>query len=210
MPVWAIVPVKPFLHSKSRLAAVLSPEARAGLSREFLGHALRVLAQAREIERVLVVSRDPAALALAREFKAHTVTEVGAPDLNLALARATRVAGAGGAGAVLILPTDLPFMTVADLQALIAAEGGGPAVALAPDRHEAGTNALFVRPPGLLAYAFGVGSLAEHQQRAHAAGAAVRLCRLPGLALDVDGPDDLAVYQAAQASTGRRRLVTRV
>jgi 2-phospho-L-lactate guanylyltransferase len=80
MSIWAIVPVKPFLRSKSRLAGVLSPEARAGLSREFLGHALRVLGQVPEIGRVLVVSRDPAALRLARDLQAHTVTEAGAPD----------------------------------------------------------------------------------------------------------------------------------
>ncbi len=199
MSLWAIVPVKPFLRSKSRLAGVLSPEARAGLSREFLGHALRVLAQVPEISRVLVVSRDPAALALARDLNAQTVTEAGAPDLNRALARATQVAVAERAAAVLILPTDLPLITVADVQALIATDRPGPAVTLAPDRHETGTNALFVRPPGLLAYAFGVGSFGEHLALAQAAGAAVRVCRLAGLALDVDQPEDLAVYRAAQS-----------
>ncbi len=198
MSIWAIVPVKPFLRSKSRLAGVLSPEARAGLSRDFLGHALRVLAQVPQIGRVLVVSRDPAALALARDLHAHTVTEAGAPDLNRALTRATQVAVAERAGAVLILPTDLPLITVADVQTLITAAGAGPAVTLAPDRHETGTNALFVRPPGLLAYAFGAGSFGRHLARAQAAGAEVRVCRLPGLALDVDQPEDLAVYQAAQ------------
>jgi len=199
MPIWAIVPVKPFLRSKSRLAAVLSPEARAGLSRDFLGHALRVLAQVPEISRVLVVSRDPAALALARELHARTVTEAGAPDLNRALTRATLVAVAEHAAAVLILPTDLPLITVADVQTLIAVDRPGPTVTLAPDRHGTGTNALFVRPPGLVAYAFGGESFAEHTQRALAAGAEVRVCRLPGLALDVDKPEDLAVYRAAQA-----------
>ncbi len=202
MSVWAIVPVKPFLHSKTRLAGVLSPEARAGLSRAFLGHTLRVLSQTPEIGRVLVVSRDLAALALARDLKADTVTEAGAPDLNPALERATQVAVTGRAQAVLILPTDLPFMTVAEVQALLADAGAGPAVALAPDRHETGTNALFARPPGLLAYAFGADSFGEHQRRAQAAGATVRVCRLPGLALDVDDPDDLAVYLAAQAAAG--------
>jgi 2-phospho-L-lactate guanylyltransferase len=85
------------------------------------------------------------------------------------------------------------------VQTLIAADRPGPAVTLAPDRHETGTNALFVRPPGLLAYAFGAGSFREHLARARAAGAEVRVCRLAGLALDVDQPEDLAVYRAVQA-----------
>jgi 2-phospho-L-lactate guanylyltransferase (CobY/MobA/RfbA family) len=57
MPIWAIVPVKPFLRSKSRLAGVLTPEERAGLSREFLGHALGVLRQVPAIRQTLVIRR---------------------------------------------------------------------------------------------------------------------------------------------------------
>ena len=197
MPIWALVPVKPFLRSKSRLAGVLSPDERADLSRGFLSHALDVLAQVPEISQVLVVSRDPAALALARDLHAHTVTEAGAPDLNRALTRATQAALVERAGAVLILPTDLPLLAVADVQTLIAEDGAGPQVALAPDRHGTGTNALFVRPPGLITYAFGPDSFQRHRALAQAAGATVRVCHLAGLALDVDQPEDLAAYQAA-------------
>ncbi|MCC7361112.1 MAG: 2-phospho-L-lactate guanylyltransferase [Anaerolineales bacterium] len=197
MAIWALVPVKPFLRSKSRLAGVLSPRARADLSQGFLRRTLAVLAQVPEISQVLVVSRDPAALALARELRAQTLSEAGAPDLNRALTRATQAALAEHAAAVLILPTDLPLLTVADVQTLVAADGAGMAVALAPDRHGAGTNALFVRPPGLLTYAFGPGSFPRHLAQAQAAGAQVRACRLAGLALDVDQPADLAAYQAA-------------
>jgi 2-phospho-L-lactate guanylyltransferase len=197
MPVWAIVPVKPFLRSKSRLAQVLSPQERAGLSREFLGHALDVLAEVPHVAQTLVVSRDPAALALARERGAMAVMETGAPDLNGALTRATRVALAAGAGAVLVLPTDLPLLTADDVAQLIGAEPG-PEVALAPDRHERGTNALYLRPPDLVPYAFGPGSFERHLALARQAGAAVRVCRLPGAALDVDGPEDLRLYQATK------------
>ncbi|HLE27805.1 MAG TPA: 2-phospho-L-lactate guanylyltransferase [Anaerolineales bacterium] len=198
MTIWAIVPVKPFLRSKSRLARVLSPQERAGLSREFLGHALDVLAQVPAITQTLVISRDSEALALAREYRAYTVTESGAPDLNQALRRATEAARGLGADAVLILPTDLPFLSASDVQQLIADEGAEPTVVIAPDRRESGTNALFVRPPGWMDYAFGRGSFRRHLDLAAKAGAQVRLCRLPGAALDVDVPEDLAVYQAAK------------
>ncbi len=198
MSIWAIVPVKPFLRSKSRLAGVLTPEERAGLSREFLGHALDVLAQVASIETILVVSRDPAALALAHSRHAHTVTESGAPDLNAALQRATQVAGASRAQGVLILPTDLPFLSAADVEQLLADGVDGPRVAIAPDRRDEGTNALFVAPPGLLAYAFGEHSFARHLALAQAAGARVRVCRLPGIGLDVDGPEDLSLYRSAR------------
>jgi 2-phospho-L-lactate guanylyltransferase len=196
--IWAIVPVKPFLRSKSRLSGVLTPQERAGLSREFLGHSLSVLRQVPAIRQTLVISRDPAALALAHVQGVHTVTEAGAPDLSAALERATRAALMQGAGAVLILPTDLPFLGPEDVRELIEMDGPGPMVAIAPDRREAGTNALFISPPGLLPYAFGEHSFARHMALAQAAGARLRVCRLPGAALDIDGPDDLEMYQAGR------------
>src|SRR3990172_7436348 len=82
MSLWAIVPVKPFSDSKSRLASVLSQKERAALSREFFEHVLGVLARVPAVTQTVVVSRDSSALALARDFKAHTVTESGAPGLN--------------------------------------------------------------------------------------------------------------------------------
>jgi 2-phospho-L-lactate/phosphoenolpyruvate guanylyltransferase len=209
MAIWAIVPVKPFLRSKSRLAGVLTPQERAGLSRNFLGHALEVLAQVAAVSQVLVVSRDPAALALAHERHARTVTESGAPDLNAALTRATRVAAASHAEAVLILPTDLPFLAPDDVRQLIEMDGAkgtsraSSVISIAPDRKEDGTNALFAAPPGLLAYAFGEHSFAKHLALAEATGAHVRVCRLPGVALDIDGPDDLRAYQAAREPKAR-------
>ncbi|MCC6192797.1 MAG: 2-phospho-L-lactate guanylyltransferase [Anaerolineales bacterium] len=198
VPIWAIVPVKPFLRSKSRLAGVLSQRERAGLSREFLGHALDVLGRAPAVAQCIVVSRDPAALALARERRARAVAEDGALDLNAALGRATGVAAAAGAGAVLILPTDLPFLTV-DAVAQLIGNGRGPEVVIAPDRHEIGTNALYIRPPGLLDYVFGPESFQRHLALARTAGAEVHVCRLPGVALDVDGPEDLQLYYAAKS-----------
>lgn len=200
MTVWAIVPVKPLAQSKSRLAGVLSTAERAELSARFLEHVLRVLNRPGgrcAVAQTLVISRDPAVLALARAHQAQVAAEAGRLDLNAALTQATRVARAGGAQAVLILPTDLPFFSAADVEALTAAGAEGPLVAIAPDRHETGTNALFVRPPELVAYAFGPGSFAAHLGLAQQAGAAVRICRLPGLALDVDEPEDLALYRAA-------------
>ncbi len=197
MPIWAIVPVKPFLRSKSRLAPVLSPQQRAGLSRAFLGHALEVLAQIPAITQTLVISRDSQALALARDRNAHTVTEAGAPDLNKALHRATQVARQSGAGAVLILPTDLPMLRVTDLEQILDEAGSDAVVVIAPDRHERGTNALFVRPPGLIEYAFGPDSFSKHLALAQTAGAQVRIARLPGTGLDIDLAEDWALYQQA-------------
>jgi 2-phospho-L-lactate guanylyltransferase len=194
--IWAIVPVKPFNHAKSRLATVLSAREREALSRSLLEHTLGVLAEVPEIERVLVVSRDTEALTLARGRGAHTVTESGAPELNSALTRATQAAISFGARTILVLPIDLPLLRASDIKRLLELDGQERAVVISPDRREVGTNALVVRPPLLMDYAFGPDSCRVHAERAAAAGAQVHVCRLPGTGLDVDEPADLELYRA--------------
>ncbi len=193
MTLWAIVPVKPLGRGKSRLASVLSQQERADLNRHLLAHTVDTLRELPEIEQVLVVSRDPAALALAREHGARTVQENGAPHLNIALARATILAKNYITRGILIVPADLPLITPEDLRAMLDRAKYPPVVVVAPDRHHQGTNALLVCPAGLIEYEFGPGSFQRHCALARHAGARLEICELPSLALDVDFPEDLDI-----------------
>jgi 2-phospho-L-lactate guanylyltransferase len=191
MTFWAIVPVKPLQRGKSRLAGVLTQEERLDLNRRLLAHTMDTLTAIPDIEHVLVISRDQAALALAREYGARTVQEHGAPQLNIALARATIVARTYATRGVLILPADLPLITPEDIQTLLARAVDPPVVVISPDRRRQGTNALLVCPAGVIEYAFGPGSFQRHCTRARLAGAHLEICELPSLALDMDLPEDL-------------------
>lgn len=191
MTVWAIVPVKPLRRGKSRLAPVLSEEERAELNQRMLLHTIDTLKSMPELGEVLVVSRDPAALALAREHAARTLLEDGAPHLNVALQRATVVAKEYNAESVLVVPADLPQVGRDDLSAMLHAGQAAPAVVIAPDHHREGTNALYVNPAGLIAYSFGPDSFEQHSALALAAGAALTVLELGSLARDVDVPEDL-------------------
>ncbi|HEX7973353.1 MAG TPA: 2-phospho-L-lactate guanylyltransferase [Anaerolineales bacterium] len=191
MTLWAIVPVKPLRRGKSRLAEVLTEDERADLNQRLLAHTLDTLTAIQEIEHVLVVSRDPAALALAREHGARTVQENGAPQLNVALTRATVVVKNYTTRGVLIVPADLPLITPEDVRAILDRTKDPPVVVVAPDRHRQGTNALLVCPVGLIQYDFGPGSFRRHCERALQAGARLEVLDLPSLGLDVDLPEDL-------------------
>jgi 2-phospho-L-lactate guanylyltransferase len=193
MTLWAIVPVKPLGRGKSRLASVLSQQERADLNRRLLAHTVDTLRELPEIEQVLVVSRDPAALALARDHGARTVQENGAPHLNVALARATILAKNYITRGILIVPADLPLITPEDVRAMLDRAKYPPVVVVAPDRHHQGTNALLVCPAGLIEYEFGPGSFQRHCALARLAGARLEICELPSLALDVDFPEDLDI-----------------
>jgi 2-phospho-L-lactate guanylyltransferase len=180
---------------------VLSEEERADLNRKLLVHTIDTLTEIPEIEQVLVVSRDQGALALAREHGARTVQENGAPQLNIALARATVVAKNYVTRGVLIVPADLPLISAEDVRAMLEKVQNPPVVVVAPDRHHQGTNALLVCPVGLIDYDFGPDSFQRHCDRAQEAGARLEICELPSLALDVDLPEDLDLVES-ELNTG--------
>jgi 2-phospho-L-lactate guanylyltransferase len=195
MTLWAIVPVKPLRRGKSRLAGTLSEDERTELNRSLLQNTLKTFSDLKAVEEVLVISRDPQALAIARQHGARTVREDGQPELNTALKRATVIAQVYATRGVLILPADLPLVTREDVLALIERAGDSPSVVIAPDRHGTGTNALLISPAGLIEYDFGENSFQRHCQRAKEAGARLEIVDLPTLGLDLDLPEDLELVR---------------
>ena len=191
MTLWAIGPVKPLRRGKSRLSEVLSEEERLGLNSQLLIHTIDTLREIPEIEQVLVVSRDQAALSLARAHGARTVQENGAPELNVALTRATIVAKQYATRGVLIIPSDLPMISREDISTMLDMVKDPPVVVVAPDRKMEGTNALLVCPVGLIEYDYGPNSFERHCLSAKEAGARLEICELASLALDMDVPEDL-------------------
>ena len=191
MTLWAIVPVKPLRTAKSRLSSVLTRDEREILSQRMLINTLDLLREVKEIERTLVVSRDTKALSIARKHGARTVAENGAPELNNALVRATIVAQQYDVSGVLIIPADLPLLSVDDVEKLICSAADPPVVVIAPDRHGSGTNALLSSPPGLIEYDFGIESFERHVTRAQDASVRLVVCEIPSIGLDVDLPEDL-------------------
>ena len=195
MTLWAIIPVKPLRRGKSRLAGALSEDERTQLNRTLLEHTLKTLSGIRELEEVLVISRDPQALTIARNHGARTVREDGQPELNTALKRATVIAQVYATRGVLVLPADLPLITREDVLTLIQHADEPPVVVIAPDRHGKGTNALLMSPSGLIEYDFGENSFQRHCDRVRESGARLEIVDLPSLGLDLDVPEDLEIIR---------------
>jgi len=194
MNVWAIVPVKPLNRAKSRLADVLTGEQREVLATTLLERTIRLLVPMPQIRGVLVISRDTKALAMVRDLGAQTVQESGAPELNNALLRATQALTVWQGDSALVVPADIPLLSADDIATVIDLGRFNNSVVIVPDRNEKGTNLLFVRPPGLIPYAFGENSFQRHQANAREVGAAVVVHRSARAALDIDTADDLKQY----------------
>ncbi len=214
MTTWAIIPVKPLRYGKSRLAHILTPDQRAQLTTTMLRHTLQVLDQTPAIYRTLVISRDPAALKLARSHGAHTYGEGDKQDLNLALRRAAHIAASRDATAVLILPADLPLLTVEDVQMMLTGGLLSPPPArtgsnghagyqpyermlrICSDTSEEGTNSLYVSPPIGFNFSYGEGSFQRHLLEAQRLGMPVRVVHAPGIKFDLDTEEDWYAYLA--------------
>lgn len=149
------------------------------------------------IAGVLLISRDTAALTLGRKCGAQTLTESGAPELNASLNRATQVVSTWKAAGILLMASDVPLMTRHDIETMITMGDRKPSLVIAPDRHEKGTNAMLVKPPGLITYRFGEDSFSRHITEASEMGARVQVYHSPTIQLDVDTPADLDLYREA-------------
>jgi 2-phospho-L-lactate guanylyltransferase len=188
---WVIVPVKRLATAKSRLASALSTRQRRTLARALLDHTLEILHTSKGIDGILVVSKDRAVLASARKSGAGAVPEARCDGLNRALARASDEAVRCGAQAVLILPVDLPMLSVEDLHRAVKMGHRPPFLVIAPDRMDRGTNLLYMAPPGVVKFSFGRRSFHRHLRLARRAGIKPVICRRSALAHDVDRPEDL-------------------
>lgn len=187
--VFAVVPVKDLAGTKSRLAPILNPGARAGLTLYMMGRVVRALKEA-GVGDVCVVSPDPVVLGEAKGRGAVPLVQRSV-GLNPALEEGRARALAGGASALLVLPADLPLLDGEDVGAVLEAAGDGPGLVLAPDGARSGTNALLLRPPDALPFLFGPESFEAHLGAARACGLEVRVCERSHLAFDLDTAGDL-------------------
>jgi 2-phospho-L-lactate/phosphoenolpyruvate guanylyltransferase len=206
----AIVPVKRFADAKRRLSSGLDDERRAALVAAMLEDTLEAIAETRSIERTIVVSGDPRTQEIVAAGGGAEVVPDPADEGHVvaALAGISR-AEVDGAECVVLLPGDCPLLDPREVDSLLT---GVPAsyVAIVPDRHGTGTNALALSPPGAIEPAFGEGSRERHVAAARAAGVPYAVEELPSLALDLDTPADLvALTRALESGRGRAQRTAR-
>lgn len=203
MTIWAIIPVKPLHDSKRRLARLLSADERAELIHHFLDDLLATLALSRGIDQILVITGDPAVMALAETYGAELLVEASPMGLNAAVSWGVAHAAAAGATAALVLPADLPFARVVDIEQMLRplATERRWLIALTGNETGTGTNALLLAPPGDFDFHYGPDSLRAHLAEARARGRAAYLVNAPGLRFDLDTEADWRVYSGELVET---------
>jgi 2-phospho-L-lactate guanylyltransferase len=156
------------------------------------------------IERVIVVTADEEAGAIASRYGGELLREGEPVGLNAAVREGAARAAALGAARLLFLPGDVPLARPGEIGDLLAS----PHLAIAPSRDGDGTNALLLSPPGALDPSFGPGSFDRHRRQAEAAGLAMRIARLPGIGADIDSPADLDLLRRSGRNEARYAFLT--
>ena len=191
MSLWAIVPIKPLRRGKSRLASVLSEKDREQLNQTLLIKTIRCLKEIKEIDQILIVSYDPSALTISRDYGVRTVQESPNTNINKALRKGTMAAMAFNVSSILIVPADLPFIEPEVIRGMLAKSQKQPEIIITPDRRMNGTNALFINPAGILEYDFGNWSFSKHVEQAERKKIRIEIYNNDKLSFDLDIPEDL-------------------
>ncbi|HUB14389.1 MAG TPA: 2-phospho-L-lactate guanylyltransferase [Acetobacteraceae bacterium] len=196
MQVWAAVPVKEFTGAKQRLATILSAEQRDVLAATMLEDVLAALAGARRLGGILVNTVEPRAAALAARCGARVVTD-GARDGHTGAVNGMARLLAKAGHAMLTLPGDIPCVTAAEVDAVVASLRPAPSFTIVPAHDELGSNAVLCAPPGCVKLRFGDDSYFPHLAAARRNGIEPTIVRLPGIAMDIDHPADLRMFLRA-------------
>lgn len=196
-PIHVVLPVRSVAGGKARLGEALDAEEREVLILGMLERTLAVLASWPPCARVHVVTQDRR---VARAVAGSGVAGIlqASQGLNEGVAQGVAAARRDGARAALVLPADLPLLTVEALgrlldaaDAALAAGSGRPLVAIAPSDARNGTNALLLSPADVIEPSFGEHSFEAHVRAAAAADATLQVVTDPALGFDLDTPEDV-------------------
>ncbi len=200
-----LVPVKNLGSAKQRLAAVLDQAARTELAKAMIHDVLATLAGWRNRPQVAVVTSDRFASELAGIFDFDVIPDNENRSETDAIEMATALCEARGVKSTMVIPGDIPLVQASELQQILdaAPEKGTVLVPAADGR---GTNAVLRSPAALFPLRFGNDSFKPHLLAAKATGLPCSVLSLPGIALDVDNPADLAQLAAAPGNTRSQTL----
>lgn len=186
-----LLPVKDFRDAKQRLIPALDSSSRAGLMRAMLRDVLRALSLARSPERVVVFTACTEVIELATPYGFEVVMEQEVQGHSAAVNQMVDTLSSTGTR-ILSIAADLPRLTPSEVD--FALEAVSEPVTLLPSRDWTGTNGVVFIPPARIAMEYGEGSFRRHLSKASAAGLRSDVMNLPGIAFDIDTPEDLKAF----------------
>jgi 2-phospho-L-lactate guanylyltransferase len=200
-----LIPIKDSSTAKQRLASVLDQPSRTRLAQAMLHDVVAALNEWSARPAVALVTNDPYAVELAREYDFETIADSDNPGETGAIEMATHICVDRGIKSTLVIPADIPLLQPWELDEILkhAPTEGSVLVPAADGR---GTNAALRRPANLFPLRFGNDSFKPHHAAAKVTGKPCIVLNLPGIALDIDNPSDLQQLISLPGETRTQRL----
>jgi 2-phospho-L-lactate guanylyltransferase len=196
-----LLPIKEFRHAKQRLASALDSDFREN-------DVLNALAQAHAPDRVVVFTASEEVAEIVRPMRFDVVFETTVNGHSAAVNYMVSELAAT-ASEILSIAGDLPKLRPEEIDFVL--NSAAEPITVLPSRDGTGTNGVVFVPPARIAMEYGEGSFRRHLSKARAAGLRADVMNIPGIAFDVDTPEDLQAFMDNPRTDGRtwRYLLSR-
>lgn len=205
MDVCAVVPVKKFDQSKSRLSSLLQGEERIELSRTLLQDILNTLLLCHELTKIVVVTSDPSAKEITENLGLECLIQSEDKGVNSAIRCADRYLYQANIGTSITVPCDLPLLLRQDIDYVChLIPGRGSSVIICPSYKFDGTNLLVRNPFNIFSDTrYDCSSFQGHLEASIKAGALTKVLLCSRLMIDLDTPEDLPLVLSSNASPNK-------
>ncbi len=189
MKIAAIIPVKTFSKAKTRLN--LSSNQREDLCRIMLEEVVGIISNTKNIDKIIVVSKDEEAFKLTKKFGVKEIFDDDESGVNHAVSLADSYLKNNEWDTSIVFPQDIPFIQSEDIEHLFQFLKSPESVLVVPSRRFDGTNALLRRPHNLIKTHYDEDSYKIHLEMGKSMTSNTSLILLRRIMFDVDNQEDL-------------------
>lgn len=205
MEICAVIPVKNFDQSKSRLSSLLHRQERIELSRILLQDILNTLLLCHELTKTVVVTSDPSAKEITENLGLECLLQHEDKGVNSAVRCADGYLYKANIGASITIPCDLPLLLREDIDYVCRLiPGRGSSVIVCPSYKFDGTNLLVRNPINIFSDTrYDSSSFQGHLEASIKAGANTKVLLCRRLMIDLDTPEDLRLILGSDAPSNK-------
>ena len=198
---WGIIPIKSLNQAKHRLKHVLYPDERQEFFNAMFEDVLSTMMSVPDFEQVAVATVCPAACIIAKKYGAIVLSTSQDEGQTAAVERSAEILDARGITSMLVIPGDVPLVTVEEIKIVLDLHEKAPSMTIVPAQDELGSNCIALSPTIAAPLRFGPNSYFPHLETARKLGLSLQSPKLTGLGLDIDTPEDLLVLSRQTVCT---------
>lgn len=172
-----------------------------------LEEVLSATASSESIRSTVIVSKDEAALGLARRYNAVEIFDDSEKGVNHAVALAEKHLLEHGFDTSIVFPQDIPLLRPEDIATLLSFQRGPNSMIVVPSRKFDGTNALVRNPVNVVETHYDEDSYKIHLSTAKSRNVPASFALISRIMWDVDDASDL---EFVMSNTADRRLLQKM